>query len=256
MGYKTVVDTLILQELRERANDFAAHYRPGRPTVVLVPGGMGSRLYKTIEPFRTGVPFPEQPVAQKIWLSFAAVLYGDLLGLRMTRNGKDRGDRPVIASGEVSSEFAKKYDDTQAYFAGPDPTFPANYAVFGYDWRKLPRSGAVYLKRFLQFLREAVAERESGDTKLNITLLGHSFGGLVIKLFLNDLVDRGENPDDWLERFISVGSPFYGTENHLQRYYKGVKYINFFTPGGRDAITDLVWTLPDLTRSCRHRERY
>ena len=244
MGYKATVDILILKDLKRRAAEFANVYNPDLPTVMLVPGGMGSRLLKTVEPYESGVPFPEQPTFQKIWLSFAAIYHGDHIGLRMTKGEHDRGNRPVIPSGEVSSNLAKKYDDTAEYFSGETPSFPANYAVFGYDWRKLPRVGAACLRQFLLFVRDEVTQLGHDDPRPRTTLLGHSQGGLVVKLFLNDLVDGGEDPDDWLERFISIGTPFYGTQNHHSRYYVGVKLLNLFTPGGRPALTDMIWSLP------------
>jgi hypothetical protein len=244
MGYKATVDILILKELKLRAMEFAASYDPDLPTVMLVPGGMGSRLLKSMSPYVPGVPFPEQPRLQKIWLSFSAILHSDHLGLRMTRQEHDRGDRPVIPSGEVSSNLAKTYDNTQQYFAGNSPTFAANYVIFGYDWRKLPRIGATYLQQFLLFLRDENANLGHPDPRPSTTLLAHSQGGLVSKLFLNELADSGEDPDDWLARFISVGTPFYGTLNHQSRYYVGVKMLNYFTTGGRPVLTDLIGSLP------------
>jgi hypothetical protein len=244
MGYKAIVDILALKDLKRRAVEFAGRYNPDLPTVMLAPGGMGSRLLKTVQRYESGVAFPEQPTYQKIWLSFGAILHGDHVGLRMTHGEHDRGDKPVIPSGEVSSRLAKKYDNTAEYFNGDSSVFPANYIVFGYDWRKLPRVGAAYLRQFLLFLRDETAHLGLADPRPRTTLLGHSQGGLVIKLFLNDLVDGGEDPDDWLERFISVGTPFYGTQNHHSRYYVGVKLLNFFSPGGRPTLTDLIWTLP------------
>ena len=92
MGYKATVDTLILKDLKRRAEDFAGRYDPGLPTVMLVPGGMGSRLLKSTVPYELGVPFPDRPTLQKIWLSFGAILLGDHMGLRMTRGEHDRDD--------------------------------------------------------------------------------------------------------------------------------------------------------------------
>lgn len=243
MGYKATVDLLILKDLKRRAEEFAATYDPSLQTVLLVPGGMGSRLLKTTEEVVPGIPFPDQPTFQKIWLSFAAILFGDILGLRMTRAEHDRGNRPVIASGEVSSSLAKKYDNTRDYFAGSSPVHPANYVVFGYDWRKLNRVSASYLRQFLLLLRKEVEKLGHADPRPQITLLAHSQGGLVTKLLLNDLVDSDEDPHDWLARFVSVGTPFYGTQNHLSRYYVGAGLVNI-TPGGRSAVADLIWSLP------------
>jgi hypothetical protein len=55
MGYKATVDILILKELKRRAAEFAGQYKPDLPTVMLVAGGMGSRLLKTVQRYEPGV---------------------------------------------------------------------------------------------------------------------------------------------------------------------------------------------------------
>jgi hypothetical protein len=44
MTYFQNLNRLILKELEIRAADFAAAYDPGKPSIILIPGGMGSRL--------------------------------------------------------------------------------------------------------------------------------------------------------------------------------------------------------------------
>ena len=247
MGYKATVDTLILKELSLRAARFADGYDPDRPSVVLVPGGMGARLLKTLDAYDPRMPFPAEPTYQKIWLSLGAILRGDHFGLKMTRVGRDQGNKPVIPFGEVDNYLlARPYDETREHFTRSNADIRANYVSFGYDWRKRPSLSAGYLRRFLLFLAAENAKRGHPDPRPTITLIGHSMGGLVVKSFLNLLSRKKEVADHWLERFVSVGTPFYGTQTHMSRYYDGQEGLNMFTRGGRLEVSKAIWTLPGL----------
>jgi hypothetical protein len=68
-------------------------------------------------------------------------------------------------------------------------------------------------------------------------------GGLVAKLLINDLMDDDEDTEDWFYRFVTVATPFFGTENHIERYYQGVKFVNLLL-GGADKVASLVGTMP------------
>jgi hypothetical protein len=92
-------------------------------------------------------------------------------------------------------------------------------------------------------IREKVMARDLENPLPNLTLFAHSMGGLVAKLFINDLVDDDESTEDWFYRFVTVATPFYGTENHMDRYYQGVRFINLLL-GGADKVASLVGTLP------------
>lgn len=51
MNYLHRIDQLRRAELFKRAAEFAAIYKPELPTIVILPGGMGSRLQRAFEPF-------------------------------------------------------------------------------------------------------------------------------------------------------------------------------------------------------------
>ena len=60
-----------------------------------------------------------------------------------------------------------------------------------------------------------------------MTLLAHSRGGLVAKVFLQRRFTSPSVTADKVasrfQRFVTVGTPFYGTSSHQDRYYVGQK---------------------------------
>jgi hypothetical protein len=241
-NFSQVVNRFRIAELQKRAVKFAENYDDSddRRSIILVPGGMGSRLLQSTTVFQDGVDFPDvlQLKLREIWLSLAAFLQGDIAQLHMTPQGEDKDRKPIIASGELSS-IIKEYDGTEKHFSSL-----ANYATFGYDWRRLPEEEFMYLFEFLLRIRNEVKARGFEDPLPRLTLFGHSMGGLIIKLFTNYLVDSGEDTTKWFYRFVSAGTPFYGTLNHMSRYYVGDFLLNLFVRGGAVAVTSMTASMP------------
>lgn len=232
MSYTRVVDELRQKELDLRAEAFADAYDPHLPSVILLPGGMGSRLLRSTQPYISGTPFTNTEFYE-LWLDFAAVLRGELREIAMTEYGEDVGGHPIVASGELSY-IVKKYEGVQAFFHGK-----ANCIGLGYDWRCAPESEFMYLRSFLRRIARKVMDRGHADPRRTLTLYAHSQGGLVAKLFLNDIVERGEQVGTWCERLVTCCTPFYGTWSHLSRYYVGEPFANIFT-GGAAAVARIV----------------
>jgi len=232
MSYARIVDELRQKELELRAAAFAAAYDPQLPSVVLLPGGMGSRLLRSTAPYIAGTPFTNTAFYE-LWLDFAAAIRGELREIAMTEYGEDVGGHPIVASGELSS-IVKKYEGVGGFFRGK-----ANCIGLGYDWRCAPESEYMYLRSFLRRIARKVEDRGYADPRRTLTLYAHSQGGLVAKLFLNDAVERGENMSAWCERLITCCTPFYGTGSHLSRYYVGEPFANIFT-GGAAAVARIV----------------
>lgn len=239
MTYFQNLNRLILKELEIRADDFAAAYDPDKPSIILIPGGMGSRLLQCHAAY-DGPGFPDNPAFTEIWLSWPAILLGKIGALELDADEWDMDQKPIIASGEMNS-IVKSYDGTEAYFI--DSGF--NYTEFGYDWRRDVRASAAYLKAFLTMVRQkAMAASGDGRNPLeNLTLFAHSMGGLVVKLFLEGLVTENERSNRWFSRFVSVASPFYGTETQVYRYYRGEHMVNLIM-GSAAKVAKMVATLP------------
>lgn len=238
MSYQSVVSKLTDSELALRAKEFADRFDKTKKSVILIPGGMGSRLMQSFEPYVAGQPYPANPAFKRLWLSLSAIVRGDFGDLRILANGRDTGQLPIIAAGELRT-LMKAYDETEKYFLEEGR---ANYTEFGYDWRRNPFKGAAYLKAFLQAIRSRVKQKHQVDPLPELTLFAHSMGGLVTKLFINNLVDAGEDTKKWFEFFISTGTPFYGTLSHVHRYYVGVDLANIIL--GAEYVREMTATMP------------
>ena len=240
MTYFPNLNRLILKELELRADQFAQTYDKDKKSVILIPGGMGSKLLRCQAKYIPDQPFPPNPAFNEIWVSLASLLRGGISQIRLDSNEHDWDDHPIIAAGEMNT-VVKSYDKTQEYFTQNN----VNYTEFGFDWRREMRAAAGYLKTFLRMIKEKVMARDSGfDNPLrNATLFAHSMGGLVSKLLINDLIDDNEPTEDWFYRFVSLATPFFGTEDHMDRYYVGVKFLNLLL-GGEEKVASLVATMP------------
>ena len=238
MTYFQNLNRLVLKELELRATHFAESYVEEKKSVILLPGGMGSKLLQCEAAFRPNQLFPPNSAFHEIWVSLAAILRGDIAQLQMDSNEHDRENRPIIAAGEMNT-VVKSYDKTEKFFEEEN----VNYTEFGFDWRREIRAAAGYLRTFLRMIREKVMARGLENPLPELTMFAHSMGGLVGKLFINELIDDDENTEDWFYRFVTVATPFSGTENHMDRYYEGVKFINLLL-GGAENVAALVGSLP------------
>lgn len=236
MSYLTLLDEIRRAELFRRAADFAAACKPELPTIVILPGGMGSRLQRCTDPYD---PARSAPIERfyELWAGLLPILNGELRFLAMNEFTEEADFHPIIAAGELTN-IVKSYDGIFRHFDGK-----ANVIGMGYDWRRAPIKEAGYVRVFLQLLAEQVKLRHpgAGDLRKRLTLYAHSQGGLVAKMFLNDLADAGEDPADWFERTVTCCTPFYGTNSHFPRYYVGQFPLNLFT-GGEDAVARIVAT--------------
>lgn len=87
---------------------------------------------------------------------------------------------------------------------------PDLMSVFSYDWRK-----SIYTH--VDSLVEKVINL-SDETGEKIVLIGHSMGGMLSKLAINELDKRGRI--DILEKFITLGTPWHGAPDS----YKALLY--------------------------------
>lgn len=237
MSYLTRIDELRRAELYQRAREFAAIYNPDLPSIVILPGGMGSRLLRCTKVYDPASS-PKIEEFYELWLGLGPVLQGELALLAQNEFTEEVDQHPIIAAGELSS-IVKSYDGIFEYFAGK-----ANVVGMGFDWRRAPVKECGYVRVFLQLIAEQVKLRNPAwpDPRRHLTLYAHSQGGLVAKLFINDLLDSGENRSDWFERLVTCCTPFYGTSSHFPRYYIGEDLINGYT-GGPDQVARIVATL-------------
>ena len=222
MNYQSARRKEIGQAHMRQVEEFARTYKKNRPTVVLVPGGMGSQIDRSKMPYKgaASLPFRYDP----IWMDPGIIFNEEALQLEILPNTHDIGNHVCIPNGPLRF-LIRPYNATEAYFR--DKGF--NYTVFGFDWRRSVRESAGFLQFFLKTLKQRVTELWQEDPLPNTTLLCHSMGGLVAKVFLHKVFKAKTKSADiptWMSRLVTVATPFYGTATHMTRYYKGQEPLN------------------------------
>ena len=241
MTYASARNRSIRDTLGRRIEDLARHYRPGRPTVVLIPGGMGSHLERSKVRYRSDrqIPFDRY---DPIWMDLGILFDADALKLEISDSGRDAGDHIVIPNGPLDF-LVSAYDGTKRFF---DEELGWNYICFGYDWRRPVTEWAGFLETFLVRLGKRVEQLKGESPLPSTTLLCHSMGGLIALAFLHRLAARAQatpgNLDGWFQSVVTVAAPFYGTSTHIRRYYKGQRALNLLY--GAANIARIAGTLP------------
>jgi pimeloyl-ACP methyl ester carboxylesterase len=215
---------------------FIARYRQNpatsRKTVILFPGGMGSQLARASVPDGIGPPY----YFDTIWLD-CSVLFGAALLTEM-QGDKDLNDHFVIANGCV--EFGLMGLRPYAPFLSWCTYNELDWMIFPWDWRRRPASAAsFFLNDFLPTFQQSVLDQCGADPLDDVSLIGHSFGGLVVKLILN----HGGPQVDQIDRAITIGAPFYGHAAHLHRYFEGDPDLNGLFNHGARRVTSVLSTL-------------
>jgi pimeloyl-ACP methyl ester carboxylesterase len=236
MSYESARRNSIRDALHWRVEDYATRYRNGAPTVVVLPGGLGSQLDRSKRRYSGNQSAPFERY-DPVWMDIGVVFGDDARELEIADDGHDIGNHVIIPDGPLRF-LVSAYDGTEQYFA--ERGF--NYIVFGYDWRRSIVEAAGYLDFFLDRLRRRVMELRGEDPLPRTTLLCHSQGGLVATLFLQRLAARDESIHEWMSRVVTVGTPFYGTATHMDRYYRGQQPLNFLY--GASEIARIAGTFP------------
>ena len=213
---------------RYNANPSATNRR----TLFLFPGGMGSQLDRARSPHTSSPPF-SYDVA---WLD-CGIVSGNVINLQM--NGTvDSQQRYVVPDGCIDFLTLRPYHG----FIQWCQTNRLDLFVFGWDWRRdIRQTVRFFLDQFLPAFDARVTGQCTPHPLDDFTLVGHSFGGMVIKLILNEesnaYVQR-------LARAITVASPFYGYGGNVPRYFKGDPDLNWtLGSGGAAKVTEVVSTL-------------
>ena len=237
MSYETLRNHQIHDIHQRKIETFANAYRVGKPTIVLLPGGMGSRLDRSKNPYK-GDSIPPGPYNQA-WMNLDLIFGRALENLAIEDDQHDLNDYFVIPNGPL--EFlVNAYDGTRKYFA---ETLGWNFVTFAYDWRRSIAEAASQLEDFLFALQARVKKTRDVDPLPTTTLLAHSQGGLVAKVFLHRVAgDDGSGIAKVLQRLVTVATPFYGTATHHDRYYQGQAPLNTFY--GKKRVAQISGTLP------------
>jgi hypothetical protein len=211
-----------------------------RQTIIFFPGGMASKLLRATTSFDPNSSKPLDFKDQEIWLSLWTFGHPELNALKLQlHKGDDKiyhdvDDRIIIADGCIELMGLTPYDDLSRWCAANN----INLFIFGWDWRQpLGDTVTFFLDKFLPQLNERLRMNNAGPLK-NFTLVGHSFGGMILKLILL----RGEHLLAGMTRAITVASPFYGTGGQIHRWFEGEPLLNHL---GENKI-DIIKTLCSL----------
>ncbi|MEM6569974.1 MAG: hypothetical protein AAF957_16310 [Planctomycetota bacterium] len=128
---------------------------------------------------------------------------------------------------------------------------------FGYDWRRSNAENAVLLRRYVDEVRETVAERrrELGeeDPDVKVDIVAHSMGGLVTRYMLRygeqGLPEDGSDPVlDWsgvegINTVILCGTPSGGSVLAIRQLLEGQDYGFPFLP---DYSKEILGSFPSI----------
>jgi hypothetical protein len=169
-----------------------------------------------------------------VWVSLGLLFRQDGLNLEIDPEAQDKDAFIIVPDGPVEFALIPAYDGTRAFFQ--DNGY--NYCVFGYDWRRPIQEAADNLQSFLTDVQAAVQNQFGEDPLPKTTVLCHSQGGLVAKLFLHLPNTLGAA----IERVITIATPFYGTASQTQRFFQGEDILNILY--GAQRVAPVVGALP------------
>jgi len=242
-SYEEVRKEHLLRSNSRQVRFFATkRYDPNKETILMLPGGLASQLERSKKKYNPNGK-PDYEDYENLWIDLGIIFKKDARKLEITSELRDKNDYFVIPNGPLDSFAQNPYDETKKYFRNNN----YNYFSWGYDWRRSIVESADLLKDFLiKFKNEVIIKfGPTRDPLPETTILCHSMGGLVTKLFLNNVLGSATTQADvrkWMRRLITVATPFYGTSNHIHRYYRGEPLLNIIY--GTDKICRLAGTMP------------
>src|SRR5262249_49533637 len=147
-----------------------------RRTVFLFPGGMASQLLRASTPQSNGPPYSYNIV----WLDCSDLLFGAAAHLQM-QGDIDLDQQIIIPDGPVHFPPLTPYDGFINWCAHN----LIAYLISGWDWRRdLCLTADFFLDVFMPLFANRVANLNPNPLQ-RLSLVGHSFGGMLIKLILN-----------------------------------------------------------------------
>ena len=240
MSYGSDKNQAYLNRLQDQISDFISNYNANpsednRITLFLFPGGLGSKL------MRAEGAWPAAPWAfDTAWLD-CQIMFGAFTNLQRSGND-DYQDRFIVPDQYIDFFDVRPY----AQFVDWCQQNWLDLFVFGWDWRLTTDEAAIFfLQQFMPLFKQRTmpsAGACNGDPLANAWLIGHSFGGLIVKKILN------QHANSYVQNFtgaLTVGTSFYGYGGQNHRYFVGDPQINF-TEGffGARAVTRMVSSMP------------
>jgi hypothetical protein len=197
------------------AHQFKRDTKSERKTVILFPGGVASQLARSR--YRRNRP---RRAYRTAWLEFS-VLCGAFADLAFESGGLiDKDERYIVPDGPV--DF---FPGVQPY-VGFEQWCAQNWIhlfVFGWDWRRpMPDSANFFLEVFMPKFEEAFRGCRPHPLD-NLTLIGHSAGGMLLKIIANNYTNAYVAK---MRKAITVATPFYGYGALIHKLLVGDPDIN------------------------------
>jgi hypothetical protein len=251
MSYDTTRDAEQLNQIEHAIDDFIVRYNNSnapanaRQTVVLFPGGMASRLKRARKRYEDNVSGVQTFTYDDVWLTPLTLAFPtDVRNLKMKRVApgkyRDKDNHIIVADGSVGLLGCTPYDGFTAWCDKKQ----LDWFVFGWDWRRpLQHGGKFFVEKFLPHFQARVqAGCNNADPLIKFSLIGHSFGGMVVNYLL-----RKNHPNvAHLYRAITVATPFYGYASQVHRWFEGESSFNGPLDIFRDGVIKVMCSLPAL----------
>jgi len=203
---------------KEDMDEFFDAFRKDRRTVILLPGGMGSQLYRADRPFEEGTNGPYR--FDEIWLDRG--IFGparDGLKLVIDQDGFDLNRHIVVADEDTTFVGVSPYVKALKFFR--DQGF--NTVFLAWDWRRKLTTAVDALHCLInQIKRKGESLGDPQGVMEKVFLVGHSMGGMVAKLFF----EKHRALAAEIGGMISVGTPFYGYFGQLRHAFEGETKLN------------------------------
>ncbi len=231
MDYVALRTAEQMRLLEPALNQFVQQFDSAAPTIFFLPGGMASALVQATQSVDQATP----PYSyETLWIA-PALFCGGVDGMRMN-GAEDANRRMTLPSGVIGFDGVAPYDNFERWCR--QRTVPFNYLLLSWDWR-LPLQSSVdfFTTSLLPRLVTLLQARGVDLSQTEYYLIGHSFGGQVVKLMLN----KAGKFVTGLRRAITVATPFYGYGTSEHFYFSGFKYLNPFYP--KSYLSALIATL-------------
>jgi pimeloyl-ACP methyl ester carboxylesterase len=210
-------------------------FDPYRPTVILLPGGMGSQLERTEHPVGT----EPNVINDVIWVDLGILPpKKDAFKLQIEVSGgseRDKDSYVVAAHGPLKFLTQTPYEELK----GRALNERWNFCVFGFDWRRPLAESSSFFKTFIFEFKKRIVAKYNVDPIPDLTIVCHSMGGMACAYALRDARFSALG----FHAVVTVATPFYGTSTQQERYYNGDGGILNKIYGAK-AVAEITSSLP------------
>lgn len=164
---------------------------------------------------------------ESVWMPAAPPL--TMSPMSLTADGKGNA---ACASAAPSGEVVDKFLGSDVYGHANDWLESMNpeggWATYGWDWRKAPQESLEDLDTMIDQMLEKELLVAQGTKR--VTLIGHSYGGLLIRAYIDEEARARK-----VGRVLTVGSPYHGAAKPIFGTAFGVELPSF---GALDLMID------------------